>query len=104
MLFWYIAHLYYNEFMNKKILFSTAIVVILVMLVGGTYYWKNGTQKPDTQQVTEDIQRITTGVSDTIVNNISPDLTVPTVAVPETNANPYKETNPFSNLKTNPFQ
>ena len=90
--------------MNKKILVSTVVVVFLALVTGGVYYWKVKSQELAAQQAAEDIQKIKDGVSSDVGNNVSPDLTVPTVAVPETNANPYKETNPFSDLKTNPFQ
>ena len=90
--------------MNKKILISTIVVVVLALVTGGVYYWKVKSQELAAQQAAEDIQKIKDGVSSDVGNNVSPDLTVPTVAVPETNANPYKETNPFSDLKTNPFQ
>lgn len=91
--------------MNKnKIIIASVSVVLVLVGVGLFFYWNTSPQKSVTQQAAEDIQKITTDVSDNIVNKVSPDLTVPTVAVPETNVNPYKETNPFSDLKINPFK
>jgi len=69
------------------------------LMGGGYYYWKI---KP--QQTAEDIQKTKAKISADISKNISPDVTTPAVTLPNTNANPYNKTNPFSNLKTNPFQ
>mgnify|MGYP001585176261 CR=1 FL=1 len=86
--------------MNKKILIIVLIVVLVLIGGGGYYYWKIKAQKLAEQQRAEDAQKIT----DSIGNNVSPDVATPTVNLPNTNANPYNKTNPFSDLKTNPFQ
>lgn len=63
-----------------------ALVLILV-LVGGGYYWKTRMQKPATD----------------VVNPVNPINPVnPTESVQGTN--PYDKTNPFSNIKVNPFE
>jgi len=90
--------------MSKKLLIIVLVVVVLILVGGGFYYWKIKTQKSTAQQATEDMQKITASVSADIGNNVSPDVTIPAVVLPDTNANPYSQTNPFSNLKTNPFQ
>jgi hypothetical protein len=90
--------------MDKKILPGILIVIGLVLIGGGYYYWKIKTQKSATQQAAEDIQKTAANISADIGNNVSPDVTIPTVSLPDTDANPYNKTNPFSNLKTNPFQ
>jgi len=93
-----------NKFMNKKLLIIVLVVVALVLVGGGYYYWKTKTQKSATEQAAEDMQKTAANISADIVNNVSPDVTTPTVNLPDTNANPYSGTNPFSNLKTNPFK
>jgi len=85
--------------MNKKMLIIALALVILVLIGGAYYYWKI---KP--QQTAENIEKIKAEVSADISNNVSPDVTTPTVNLPSTNANPYDKTNPFTDLKTNPFQ
>ncbi len=89
---------------NKKLLMIVLAVVILILIGGGYYFWKTKIQKSSAQQATEDIQKITASVSAGIGNNISPDVATPAVKLPSVDANPYSKTNPFSNLKTNPFQ
>lgn len=90
--------------MNKKILLIISVVLVLALAGGGFYYWKMKTQKHPAQQAIEDLQKTAASVSTDIGSNVSPDVTVPAVSLPDTNANPYSDTNPFSNLKTNPFQ
>lgn len=90
--------------MNKKILLIILIIVILALLGGGYYFWKIKTQKPTVQQAVEDIQKTAASISADIGKSVSPDVTTPVVNLPNTNANPYNKTNPYSNLKTNPFE
>lgn len=84
--------------MNKKLLTIILIVAVSVLVLagGGYYYWKVKTQKSAEQRAAD--------ISNEIGNNVSPDVTTPIVNLPDTNANPYSKTNPFTNLKTNPFQ
>jgi flagellar basal body-associated protein FliL len=90
--------------MNKKLLIIVLAVVVLALIGGGYYYWQTKTQKSTAQQATEDVQKTAADISSGIGNNVSPDLTTPAVTLPNTDANPYNKTNPFTNLKTNPFQ
>ncbi len=79
-------------------------VVILALVGGGYYYWKIKMQKSATQKAAEDIQKTMANISADIGNNVSPDVTTPAVNLPNTDANPYNKTNPFSSLKINPFK
>lgn len=90
--------------MNKKLLAAVLVVVVVALVGGGYYYWKSKTQISDAQQAAEDMQKTAAGISTDIGNNVSPDVTIPDVNLPSTDANPYNKTNPYSNLKTNPFQ
>ncbi len=90
--------------MNKKLLTAVGVVVVVALVGGGYYYWKSKTQKSAAQQAAEDMQKTTAGISTDIGNNVSPDVVIPVVNLPDTEANPYNKTNPYSNLKTNPFQ
>lgn len=84
----------------KKYIIWGSVLVILALIGGGYYYWKTKMQTPPksaTEQAAADIQKAAESVTSDIGKNVSPDVTTPT-------ANPYKNTNPYSNLKTNPFQ
>lgn len=71
----------YNKNMSKK--YITIILVLLILvLVGGGYYWKITNMKKSATDV---------------VNPVNPTESVP-------GANPYDKTNPFSNIKVNPFE
>ncbi len=72
----------YNKNVSKKYLFVVLVLLVLVLTGGGYYYWKTNMQP-----------KVTTGVVSPVVN--------PVENVP--NANPYDKTNPFSNIKVNPF-
>jgi len=63
--------------MGKKYVIMVLVLLILV-LAGGVYFWKTKTQKPAASVVspTESTQ----------------------------SANPYEKTNPFSDIKINPFE
>ncbi len=90
--------------MNKKLLLVILAVIILVLVGSGYYYWKIKMQKSDTEQAAEDIQKAAANIPTDIGSSVSPDVTTPAVNLPNTDANPYSNTNPFSNFKTNPFQ
>lgn len=65
--------------MNKKYLIISVVLLVLILAGGSYYYSKTKTQKS----------------TSSIVN--------PTVESVQ-NANPYEKTNPFSNMKVNPFE
>lgn len=95
--------------MNKKQLLTVLIVVVLILIAGGGYYyWKMGkvseVSKSAAEKAAEDLQKTAADISSGIGNNVSPNVTTPAVILPNTDANPYSKTNPFTNLKTNPFQ
>ena len=64
--------------MSKKYIIIVSVLLVLVLAGGGYYYWKTKMQKSATGAVnpTESTQ----------------------------GANPYDKTNPFSNIKVNPFE
>lgn len=67
--------------MDKKII--TALVV-LILIIGGYYYWKTSATEQNL------LPAIDTGAINPMENVQS--------------ANPYQKTNPFSDIKVNPFQ
>lgn len=70
----------YNKRMGKKYI-TVFLVLLILVLIGGVYYWKTKTQKSVTN-------------------------TVPSISPTEStqSANPYDSTNPFSDIKVNPFE
>lgn len=89
--------------MNKKIVLIVSIAAALILIGGGYYYFKTRTQttpevqKSAAEQAAEDIQKTAASVSAGVGSSVSPNVVTP-------DANPYNKTNPFSGLKTNPFQ
>lgn len=81
--------------MSKKYLIVFLILVVLI-LAGGGYYLKTKMQKPVA----------TTGVSEEISKTVLPaiDTSAAVPAESAQSADPYEKTNPFSNIKVNPFE
>ncbi len=93
--------------MNKKTILIALAVAVFVLLGAGYYYRKTSTQEAPrsaAEQALEDLQRTTAGVSADVGSGVSPNVTTPDVNPIKTDTNPYNKTNPFSGLKTNPFQ
>lgn len=88
--------------MNKKILIS--ILVLLILGLVGYYWWFYKKPAPSTaEQVVMDIQKTVESINQNVAEGVFGITTVnPMEDVP--NVNPYKNTNPFSDIKTNPFQ
>lgn len=81
--------------MNKKLLLIVLIVVVLALVGGGYYYYY--WQKSAAEQAVKDIQE-TAGVLPAINTGAVNPLES------AQSANPYDKTNPFSNIKVNPFE
>ncbi len=91
--------------MNKKLLIGILVVLVLC-LVGGGYYWWTSYKKSvpsDAEKAAADLQTTIESVNQNMTKGIFDTTTAnPMENVP--NVNPYKNTNPFSDIKTNPFQ
>ncbi|MGC9610680.1 MAG: hypothetical protein ABSE68_00415 [Minisyncoccia bacterium] len=81
--------------MNKKLLI--ALVVAVVLLAAGYWYWGNTRVAPTPEQA--NLNQV--GDSVEAINQSVTQGVMPSLAVPDTN--PVTKTNPFSELKTNPF-
>ena len=85
--------------MNKKILITVAVLLVLGLAI---YYWgfykKPAPATPE--QAVTDIQSTVESVNQKISESVAT-TTNPLENVPD--VNPYKDTNPFSDIKTNPF-
>ncbi|MDD5043186.1 MAG: hypothetical protein PHD51_00760 [Patescibacteria group bacterium] len=95
--------------MNKKLLIVVLAMLILGLAGGGCFLWikfhKPSVTKQAEQAVT-DIQEAVESINQGVAKGVLPDMDAvvinPLEDVPD--ANPYKNTNPFSNIKTNPFE
>lgn len=92
--------------MNKKLLIIISVVVFLALVGGGYYYWKTQMQKSAAEQAVEDIQKTAEGVAGDVSKGVLPEIDTGAVNPMESaqSANPYDKTNPFSNMKVNPFK
>ena len=88
--------------MSKKLIIAT--VVVFVLLAVGYWYWKNTALTPE-EQALQRAEESTKVLTESSARGVLPTLNVqenPVNNLPD--ANPVNKTNPFSGVKTNPFQ
>jgi len=95
--------------MNKKTLLLIITVVLLIGLgVGGYFYWSNWKKsktppKPTEDQALENAGEIAGAITENATKGVLPSLgTNPLESKP--NVNPADKANPFTDIKTNPFE
>ena len=90
--------------MTKKYIIIV-LVLLLLGLAGGVYYWWASYYKkpaPSAEQAVTDIQETIESINQNVIGDIFTATTVnPMEDVPD--INPYRNTNPFLDIKTNPF-
>ena len=85
--------------MNKK--YTIIISVLLILVLAGYYWWSYKKPAPSTiEQAATNIQQTVESIN----QNVAAGIFVATTTNPIPDVNPYKNTNPFSDIKTNPFQ
>lgn len=86
--------------MNRPTLIG--IVIALVVVAAGMYYWEaNLRVTPEERTLTEAADLLAGGATDNVLSSIDPSVS-PVGEAPDTN--PLTRTNPFSGVKTNPFE
>lgn len=95
--------------MNKKLLISVLVLLILGLTGGGYIWWVKYYKKPApsaVEQAVAAIQKTAKSINQSATQGVLPNIGAaminPMENVPD--VNPYSNTNPFSNIKTNPFQ
>ena len=91
--------------MTKKYIIIVLVLLILGLAGGGYYYWKTNMQKSPTEQAVEDIQKTIESVNQDVTQGVLP--VIDTTVNPMENApdiNPLSNTNPFSDVRVNPFE
>ena len=88
--------------MNKKLLIAT--IVALVLLAAGYWYWRSTIAPTPEEQTIQKAEDNAKALTESATQGVLPSLDVanPVSNLPDTN--PVNKTNPFSNVKTNPFQ
>lgn len=92
----------YNENMDKKLLIAVAVV----LLAAGYWYWQSTKEvlTPE-QEVLQGAGDAAQAITDSATQGVLPSMDVqsnPLSDVPD--VNPTAKTNPFSEMKTNPFE
>ena len=82
--------------MDKK--FLIIFVIVLVLLAAGYWYWKSVQMTPTPEEINlGNVGDSVEAITDSATQGVLPSLAVPDV-------NPVTKTNPYSELKTNPFR
>lgn len=94
---------------NKKLLISISVLLILGLVGGGCFLWFKYYKNPApsaAEQAAAAIQKTAESVSKSAAGGVLPDISTamvnPMEDVPD--VNPYRNTNPFLNIKINPFK
>lgn len=89
--------------MDKKSLIILIIAVSLIILtVGGYFYWKSLKSEPAPEKAAQTVtETVTESIGQSVLPTINP-VANPYEKTAETN--PVEKTNPFGNIKTNPFK
>mgnify|MGYP001581901769 CR=1 FL=1 len=90
--------------MKKEVSISLAIVLIIILAAAGYFYWK-GTTKPPQEEVLDSVSQNVQGALDSVTNAALPSINTQTNPLEDVpTINPVSKTNPFSDIKTNPFK
>ncbi|MFA4833858.1 MAG: hypothetical protein WC619_03355 [Patescibacteria group bacterium] len=93
--------------MSKKLL-TIVLAVLILGLAGGGYLWRaNKKPAPSAgEKVVATIQDTAASINESAAGGVLPDISTamvnPMEDVPD--VNPYRNTNPFLNIKINPFK
>lgn len=85
--------------MKKDII--VAVVAVAILVVVGYLYWTKWRVETPTPTAQEQALQNVNNATDAVIKS-STQGALPSLATPDTN--PVTKTNPFSNIKTNPFQ
>ena len=88
--------------MKKSILILIVVVIIIGLCVFGYFYWNKIKKSPEIKSV-ENAEKSTQKIIDNVTQGVLPEInTNPLENKPV--INPMDKTNPFKNIKTNPFE
>ncbi len=91
--------------MKKTILIILAAILIIGLGTWGYLYWKKSKSSPaekDLQEINEASDILNKSAAQGVLPSINPQETNPLKNAPD--LNPVSKTNPFKNIKTNPFE
>ncbi|MFA5773170.1 MAG: hypothetical protein WC908_00660 [Candidatus Paceibacterota bacterium] len=80
--------------MSKKYIIVGSVLLVLVLVGVGYYYWKSKTQKSATEVAGDVSVGVLPAMDSGAINPLES----------AQSANPYDKANPFSSIKINPFE
>ena len=89
--------------MKKSILTLIVVVIVIGLVIGGYFYWKKYIKVSLEIKAVENAGDSAQKITDSATQGILPEINAnPLENKPE--VNPVDKTNPFKDLKTNPFE
>ena len=89
--------------MKKSILTLIVVVIIIGLGIGGYFYWKKYIKVSSEIKAVENAGESAQKITDSATQGVLPEINAnPLENKPE--VNPVDKTNPFKDLKTNPFE
>lgn len=89
--------------MNKKTNLLIIVALIIGLAIGGYFYWKSVSKSAE-EKALEEASNVAESITDSATQGVLPTLDVsanPLENKPD--VNPVDQTNPFKDIKTNPF-
>ena len=89
--------------MKKSILTLIVVVIVIGLVIGGYFYWKKYIKVSPEIKAVENAGDSAQKITDSATQGILPEINAnPLENKPE--VNPVDKTNPFKDIKTNPFE
>ncbi len=90
--------------MNKKIVIM--VVGVLIAAAAGYWYWQSTREAPPSEeQALQNAEEAAQAITESATQGVLPSLDVQANPLGDsTDVNPISKTNPFSGIKTNPFE
>jgi predicted negative regulator of RcsB-dependent stress response len=78
------------------------IIILIILVVAGYFAWKTFIYKTPEEKAAEALQKSLESAAAGVLPEMKTELSNPLEKMPETN--PVSKTNPFKNIKINPFE
>lgn len=90
--------------MKKSILILIVVVIIIGLGIGGYFYWKSKKEVPPSTKALDEAGQTAEKITESATQGVLPDLSNQNPLEDKPDVNPTSKTNPFSEIKTNPFK
>lgn len=89
---------------KKTLIIIGSAVLVLGLCVGGYFYWKSKNSNDANKDAIENAGNASEKISESASKGLLPDISGSNPLENKPDINPVDKTNPFTNIKTNPFE